>query len=144
MRLWPAVQPRLSVKAALFLTDVATPDDGAFELVPGSHLDTSSREPAIDPPDAAAMTVPARTVVLFDARVWHRRRDNLGQTTRKAMFLAYTYRWITSRDRPFDPAWAELPPVRRQLLGDPTWEPFYPAPGELPVEQWATAHEHAG
>ena len=139
MRLWPLDQPRLSIKAGIFFTDVHSPDDGAFELTPHSHLDTASRDPSTDPPEAQPMVVPRGSIVLFDARVWHRRRDNLGHGTRKAMFLAYTYRWITSRDLPFDPSWAELPPVLRQLLGEQTWEPFYPAPGELPVEQWMAA-----
>jgi ectoine hydroxylase len=141
MRLWPIDQPRLSVKAGIFLTEVAGPDDGALEVIPGSHRDTASRPPDIIPEDSVSVTVPAGTVLLFDARVWHRRRDNLGTVTRKAIFLAYTYRWIATRDDLFEsqPSWPQLPPVRRQLLGDRTWEAFYPRPGELPVEEWLAA-----
>jgi ectoine hydroxylase len=50
--------------------------------------------------------------------------------------MAYSYRWLTSRDAPFEdvPAWAGLAPGRRQLLGDKTVDPFYWAPGELPLD----------
>lgn len=70
---------------------------------------------------------PANTVAIFDARLWHRRRDNLGPPTRRAIFMAYSYRWLTSRDVPFEdvPEWAGLAPGRRQLLGDKTVDPFY-------------------
>jgi ectoine hydroxylase len=137
MRLMPIVQPRLAVKVGVFLTDVDQPDDGAFELVPGSHLDSASRPTSQDPEDAVAMIVPAGSVVLFDARAWHRRRDNLGTSTRKAMFLNYTYRWIASRECRLQdvPTWQDLSRVRRQLLGWSTWDPFYPAAGALPLEQ---------
>jgi ectoine hydroxylase len=116
---------------------VDQPDDGAFELVPGSHLDSASRPTSQDPEDAVAMIVPAGSVVLFDARAWHRRRDNLGTSTRKAMFLNYTYRWIASRECRLQdlPTWQDLSRVRRQLLGGSTWDPFYPAAGALPLEQ---------
>lgn len=42
----------------------------------------------------------------------------------------------SSRDVPFEdvPAWAGLAPGRRQLLGDKTADPFYWAPGELPLD----------
>jgi hypothetical protein len=139
MGLMPIDQPRLSVKAAVFLTDVLEPDDGAMELVPGSHRDATSRRTEVGPDEGVSLTVPAGTVALFDARVWHRRRDNIGQNTRKALFFAYTYRWISTREEPSEhlPGWHDLPPVRRQLFGDRTWDAFYPVPGELPLEQWA-------
>lgn len=71
-----------------------------------------------------------------ETRLWHRRRDNLGPRIRRAMFMAYSYRWLTSRDTPFEnvPEWRSLPPIRRQLLGDKTVDPFYWAAGELPLD----------
>jgi len=68
--------------------------------------------------------------------LWHRRRDNLGTRIRRAMFMGYSYRWLTSRDIPFEdvPEWAGLPRIRRQLLGDKTVDPFYWAAGELPLD----------
>jgi ectoine hydroxylase-related dioxygenase (phytanoyl-CoA dioxygenase family) len=118
----PPPRPRLSVKAAYFLTDVRCPDDGAFWLVPGSHRHDRLERPADGsprPPGARPLLVRAGTAVLFDRRLWHARGDNTGLDTRKALFLAYTHRWVRPRDEPsLDPARiAALSPVRRQLLG---------------------------
>jgi ectoine hydroxylase-related dioxygenase (phytanoyl-CoA dioxygenase family) len=126
----------VTLKVAVYLTDVDDPDDGALEVVPGSHLDAASRYPDEDQPGGVPILGPAGTVAVFDARVWHRRRDNLGTRVRRAMFLAYSYRWLTSRDTPFEdvPFWAGLSPVRRQLLGDMTVDPFYWSAGELPLD----------
>jgi ectoine hydroxylase len=137
MRLLWRDQPRVTLKVAVFLTDVESADDGALEVVPRSHLDTTSRYPVEDQPDGVPILGPAGTVAVFDARLWHRRRDNLGSRVRRAMFMAYSYRWLTSRDIPFEdiPEWAGLPPIRRQLLGDKTVDPFYWASGELPLDR---------
>ena len=138
MRLMPSDQPRLSIKVGVFLSDVNAPDDGALELVPGSHRDRTTRQPEFDPSDSVAITVSAGSVVVFDTRIWHRRRDNLGSTTRMALFLAYSYRWIASREIPFEtfPGSAHLPLLRRQLLGDLQWDAFYPPPHQLPADEW--------
>jgi ectoine hydroxylase len=132
MRLLWRDQPRVTVKVAVYLTDVQAPDDGALERLPGSHLDTTPRYPAEQQPGGVPVLGPAGIVAVFDARIWHRRRDNLGTRTRRAMFMAYSYRWLTSRDVPLEdvPAWAGLPPGRRQLLCDKTAG----APGELPLD----------
>jgi ectoine hydroxylase-related dioxygenase (phytanoyl-CoA dioxygenase family) len=136
MRLLWKDQPRVTLKVAVYLTDVDDPDDGALEVVPGSHKDAASRYPDDEPDHSTPILGPAGTVAGFDARMWHRRRDNLGSKVRRAMFMAYSYRWLTSRDIRLDevPAWADLSPVRRQLLGDQTVDPFYWAPGELPLD----------
>jgi hypothetical protein len=135
MRLLWRDQPRVTLKVAVYLSDVASADDGALEVVPGSHLDAASRRPTQEQPNGVPILGPAGTVAAFDARLWHRRRDNVGTRVRRAMFLAYSYRWLASRDTPFEhvPQWSTLSPVRRQLLGDPTVDPFYWASGELPL-----------
>jgi ectoine hydroxylase len=140
MRLLWRDQPRVTLKVAVYLTDVESPDDGALEVVPGSHLDTASRYPTDEQAAGVPILGPAGTVFVFDARVWHRRRDNLGTRTRRAMFMAYSYRWLTSRDIPLDqvPAWANLPPIPRQLLGDQTVDPFYWDSSELPLNPRST------
>ena len=35
--------------------------------------------------------------VLFDRRLWHRRSRNGSPITRKALFYAYTFRWVRAR-----------------------------------------------
>jgi ectoine hydroxylase len=136
MRLLWLNQPRVTLKIAVYLTDVESPNDGALEVVPRGHLDTASRYLTEEQPDGVSILGPAGTVAVFDARLWHRRRDNLGTRTRRAMFLAYSYRWLTSRDIPFEnvPEWAGLSPIRRQLLGDKAVDPFYWASGGLPLD----------
>jgi hypothetical protein len=61
---------------------------------------------------------------------------HLGTRIRRAMFMAYSYRWLTSRDTPFEdvPEWASFPRVRRQLLEDKTVDPFYWTSGERPLD----------
>jgi hypothetical protein len=136
MRLLWRDQPRVTLKVAVYLTDVESPDDGALEVVPRSHLDTRSRYPNEEQPDGVPILGPAGTVAVFDARLWHRRRDNLGTRTRRAVFMGYSYRWLTSREAPLEhlPEWATQSPIRRQLLGDTSIDPFYWAPGELPLD----------
>jgi ectoine hydroxylase len=137
MRLLWREQPRVTLKVAVYLTDVESPDDGALEVVPRSHLDTAPRYPGEEQPDGVPVLGPAGTVAVFDARLWHRRRDNLGTRVRRAMFMAYSYRWLASRDVPIErvPGWERLPPIRRQLLGDRTVDPFYWASGGLPLDR---------
>jgi len=136
MRLPWRDQPRVTLKVAIYLTEVESAEDGALVVVPRSHLDEESRYPTEEQTGGVPILGPAGTVAVFDARLWHRRRDNLGNRVRRAMFWAYSYRWLTSRETPLAavPEWADLPPVRRQLLGDETVDPFYWAPGELPLD----------
>ncbi len=85
MRLPWRDQPRVTLKVAVYLTDVQAPDDGALEVLPGSHLDAKARHPAEQQPCGVPILGPAGTVAVFDARIWHRRRDNLGIRTRRAI-----------------------------------------------------------
>jgi len=57
---------------------------------------------------------------VLDRRVWHMRSPNLCGPTRKALFYAYTFRWVRARDD-LDIRADLLPlitPVRAQLLGN--------------------------
>jgi ectoine hydroxylase len=115
-------RPRLSLKAAYFLTDVASEAQGPLWLLRGSHrADTLARPTngAVRPPGAEPLLVRAGTAVVFDRRIWHARGDNVSTVTRKALFYAYTYRWVRPRDEPSLTAEqvAELDPIRRQLAG---------------------------
>lgn len=138
MKLMPDKQPRLTIKVGVFLTDVLSPEHGTLDVVPRSHKDPVLRDASKDQPDAHSIVVPAGSVALFDARVMHRRHDNLTGGTRKALFMAYTYRWTTSRERSYTdlPEWPTWSALRRQLLGDSTWEPFYPRRQDLPLYAW--------
>jgi ectoine hydroxylase-related dioxygenase (phytanoyl-CoA dioxygenase family) len=111
-----APRPLLSLKAAYFLTDVEHRDHGALRVIPGSH-----RRDRLERPDGeTALLVRAGTALIFDRRLWHARGDNVLGPTRKALFYAYTHRWIRPRDELLgvdETLLAGLDPVRRQLLG---------------------------
>jgi ectoine hydroxylase-related dioxygenase (phytanoyl-CoA dioxygenase family) len=115
-------RPRLSVKAAYWLSDVSEPGRGNLKVVPGSHtmnrIDGPPRRDVRwpDPPGAVEVTAEPGDVVLFDRRIWHTRSENRSTITRKAVFFGYTYRWIHSRDR-VPTAVAGYTAVQRQLLG---------------------------
>jgi ectoine hydroxylase-related dioxygenase (phytanoyl-CoA dioxygenase family) len=115
-------RPRLSVKLAYFLTDVSEPGRGNFVVLPGSHRSNAIERPADednDLPGAVPILAGPGDAVLFDRRLWHMRSPNASDMTRKALFYAYTYRWIRARDDL--QVRAELAhlitPVRAQLLG---------------------------
>jgi ectoine hydroxylase len=115
-------RPLLSVKVGWFLTDVTGEEHGPLWIIPGSHVhDTLERteDPALRPTDAEPLLVQAGTAVVFDRRLWHARGDNTSCVVRKALFYAYSYRWIRPRDVSDLPLWPSEPedPVRRQLLG---------------------------
>jgi ectoine hydroxylase len=114
--------PRMSVKIAYFLTDVSEPGRGNFVVVPGSHVGPPVQRPVHDDSDIpGAVPILARpgTAVLFDRRLWHMRSENRSTLTRKALFYAYTYRWVRARDDMTIPAERScvMTPVRAQLLG---------------------------
>jgi len=120
-------RPRLSVKLAFWLSDVSVPGRGNFKVWPGSHLRNRIDGPPRrdiewpDPDGAIEVCANAGDVVFFDRRIWHARSDNYSEVTRKAMFFGYTPRWIAIRDEMdalhASPAFEQLSPVRRQLLG---------------------------
>jgi ectoine hydroxylase len=133
-------RPRLSLKVAYFLTDVEQPEQGALWVLRGSHVhDVLARPPdgRAHPDGAEPLLVPAGTAVVLDRRLWHARGDNRSTTTRKALFYAYTYRWIRLRDPLLvDPERLRaLDPVRRQLVGYVPHElsPWFPGKEEAPL-----------
>jgi ectoine hydroxylase len=133
-------RPRLSVKVAYFLTDVSEPGMGNLVVLPGSHVANSITRPPHDDndlPGSFPVLARAGDAVVLDRRVWHMRSPNLRGRTRKALFYAYTFRWVRARDD-LDIRADLLPlitPVRAQLLGygDSSIDFWMPDRLELPV-----------
>jgi ectoine hydroxylase len=122
-------RPRLSLKVAYFLTDLTEPGRGNFMVLPGSHRRNAIERPPDDRndlPGAVPILAEPGDAVIFDRRLWHMRSDNRSALTRKALFLAYTYRWIRPRDELDLPATlvARMTPVQRQLAGVDTDDPI--------------------
>jgi ectoine hydroxylase len=143
-------RPRLSLKVAYWLSDVSEPGCGNLKVVPGSHLTNWISGPPRrdvewpDPDGAVEVTASPGDVVVFDRRLWHARSENYSSHTRKAMFFAYTFRWIAVRDENdgiWSSGWAGgLTPVQRQLLGglgddgrDHAWGHY---PSATPLYAW--------
>ena len=115
-------RPLLSLKVGYFLTDVQDVEMGPLWVLPGTHRDDTLDRPAdgsCRPPGAMPLLIQRGTAVVFDRRLWHARGDNTSDVTRKALFVAYTYRWVRPRDDlgVDREQLAQLDPVRLQLLG---------------------------
>jgi hypothetical protein len=119
-------RPRLSLKVAFWLSDLSEAGRGNMLVIPGSHERNRLRRPRATgshaPEGATPVLASPGDVLIFDRRLWHSRSDNLSAITRRAIFFAYTYRWIRPRDEfgidRRSARFTRLSPVRRQLLGD--------------------------
>jgi len=137
-------RPRLSVKVAWFLSDASRPGRGNMLVIPGSHRrnvlprperpELGFAEPAGHVPVLAA----PGTACVFDRRIWHGRSANLSALTRKAVFTAYTYRWIRPRHEHTPALYPGLDPVQRQLLGGAESQLGYwfPSDVDAPLRAW--------
>jgi len=133
-------RPRLSVKVAYFLSDVSEARRGNTLIIPGSHRwDVLPRpeDGLTNPEGVVPILARPGDALVFDRRLWHSRSANCSGITRKALFYAYTYRWIRPRDNmPIDPTWVDrLTPARRQLLGAATGAIGYwlPSDDDVPL-----------
>ena len=142
-------RPRLSVKVAYFLTDVSEPGRGNFSVLPGSHAKNSIDRPFHDGnemPGSVPILARPGTAVLFDRRLWHMRGENRSSTTRKALFYAYTYRWVRPRDDVRIPPelFGMITPVRAQLLGagSSAIGHWMPDDDDAPLRGWWEADGH--
>lgn len=121
----------LQIKIQFFLTDLSSPDQGNFMLLPGSH---QTRFPATGialgthPNGAIQLLANAGDAVVFPWSLWHAVGPNTASQARRSIALRYGPLWA----RPYDywqiaPETRErLTPRRRRLLGDmgPSCRPF--------------------
>lgn len=102
---WP---PRPQGINVTWCIDDFTADNGATQVVPGSHRWNRSPTDADSRIEPVTLEAPAGSVFAFDSRIWHRTGANTsGQRTRAAIFPFYTtpvYRtqenWFLALDRP--------------------------------------------
>jgi ectoine hydroxylase len=140
-------RPRVSIKVGYFLTDTSSPGCGNFWVLPGSHLNNKLELPGdglSNPEDAIPVCVKPGTAVIFDRRLWHSRSPNHSDTTRKAIFYGYSYRWLRPRDNLRIEDYPECDDaIRRQLLGASHDGHGYssPADEDVPLRDWMQAHD---
>jgi hypothetical protein len=101
-RPWPD-QPQ-GINFAWLLDDF-TSDNGATEVVPGSHLEKDT-DPATLDARAIPVLAPAGTLLVFESRLYHRTGRNRSESPRAGLFGWYTrpiYRtqenWFLSLDQ---------------------------------------------
>lgn len=146
----PHPQPRLSVKAAIWLTPLTGPGQGAMRVVPGSNRLVG--DPAIDadtnqPYGSIDVLADPGDIVLFEQRLWHAACPNALGSARVSLFYAYGYRWLRPQDysdlRP--ERLSRMSPVRQQLFGAKASTMGYhlPTPDDIPLaacfEDWRTS-----
>jgi ectoine hydroxylase len=132
--------PRIAIKAALWLTGLDGPGQGAMMIVPGSHrcvgelpIDAATNQPS----GAIPVLASPGDVLLWEQRLWHTATNNYTTSPRISLFYAYGYRWL----RPMDyetvdtHKLAAMMPVRRQLLGAKSTEMgcHLPTPEDVPL-----------
>ena len=138
-------QPRLSLKISYWLSNVDSPDNGAMQIIPGSHKrDALPLSSDSDSEKILDLCVKAGTAVLFDRRMSHRRGLNTSNTSRKVLFFGYSYRWLRGLDFNLMPEeiLKKCDPIRRQLLGDGVdikgW--WQPTEADVPLRTWIKEH----
>ena len=137
-------QPRLSLKISYWLSDVDTPEHGAFTIVPGSHRSDTRPEACETGEGIMPVCVKAGDAVLFDRRMWHRRGTNTSDRMRRVLFFGYSYRWLRGLDynNMSEDLLAKCDPIRRQLLGDGVdvkgW--WQPTDADVPLKGWLEEH----
>jgi ectoine hydroxylase-related dioxygenase (phytanoyl-CoA dioxygenase family) len=92
----PRPRPTLAVSTIWAIEDFTT-DNGATELVPGSHRWSGERpDERSDVPVQAVM--PAGSVVVFDGATWHRGGANRSSVTRLAISPQYCQPWLRTQE----------------------------------------------
>jgi ectoine hydroxylase-related dioxygenase (phytanoyl-CoA dioxygenase family) len=101
-RPWPPAPQGMNFA---WLLDDYTADNGATEVVPGSHLAGDDVDPSALEASAEPVIAPAGTLMVFESRVWHRTGSNRSAHSRAALFGWYSrpiYRtqenWFLSLD----------------------------------------------
>lgn len=106
----------VSVKVSYWPTDVSLPSRGNFIYYPGSQSIAESPGGARVPVcGEKVVTCQAGIITLSDARLWHRADRNLGDSTRKNIFLSYGLSWLNT-PFPADLKWANNLPRNRRII----------------------------
>lgn len=141
---WPRPRPSLGV-SAFWAIDETTAENGATEIIPGSHLwgeaaidgsiapeHFSSKTPASADPgaraDAIAAAMPAGSLMLAKGTLWHRGGANRTSRPRLIITPQYCPGWtrpLENMSLAVPPAIARgLPPRAQELLGYSIRPPF--------------------
>lgn len=121
----PRPRPAYSV-SAIWALDAFTDDNGATELIPGSHL-WADEEPSAEPRDAVRAAAPAGSLLLFSGALWHRGGANRSSGRRLAVSPQYCEAWCRQQENMIastGAAAAALSPRLQAMLGYSIHPPF--------------------
>jgi ectoine hydroxylase-related dioxygenase (phytanoyl-CoA dioxygenase family) len=114
--------------SSIWAIDPFTRDNGATDLLPGSHRWGDDGPADHEPLDVATAEMDPGSVLWFDAALWHRGGANDSDGTRLAMTVQYCQPWLRPQESqlliaPPDVA-RELPPRVQAMLGYSIHPPF--------------------
>ncbi len=94
-----------------------TAENGATQLVPGSHR--SYRQPPADVPDPEVTTFTAAPgdLLIMAASTWHRAGVNVTAVPRTAALFSFVENWVRPMTGPPEPGPWSATPLTRRLLG---------------------------
>jgi ectoine hydroxylase-related dioxygenase (phytanoyl-CoA dioxygenase family) len=125
---YPVPRPRATLGVStIWAIEDFTEHNGATELIAGSHL-WGMEHPDDQPHEVVKAVMPAGSVILFDAALWHRGGTNETQGTRLAVSPQYCQPWL----RPQESQLLIVPPEEakacsprmRSMLGYSIHPPF--------------------
>lgn len=125
---YPVPRPHgtLAVSVIWALEDF-TPENGATELIPGSHR-WGTEQPDDAPRETLSAAMPAGSVILFDGATWHRGGANRSQRTRLGLSPQYCQPWLRPQESQLLIAPPEIAkacsPLGRSMLGYNIHPPF--------------------
>jgi ectoine hydroxylase-related dioxygenase (phytanoyl-CoA dioxygenase family) len=121
-------RPRRSLAlSTIWALEAFTEENGATQVIPGSHK-WGDEHPDHRPERAVSVVMPAGSVVVFDAALWHRGGANQSGSTRLALSPQYCQPWL----RPQESQLLIIPPERaaaltprgRAMMGYSIFPPF--------------------
>jgi ectoine hydroxylase-related dioxygenase (phytanoyl-CoA dioxygenase family) len=123
----PRPRPSVSI-STIWAVDDFTAENGATEVIPGSHRWGEGELPEPDDPRLRPVVMPAGSVVIFHGTLWHRGGANRSDRARCALSPQYCQPWARQQENfflgvPRDRAQTMSPRVQ-QLLGYSIWPPF--------------------
>jgi ectoine hydroxylase-related dioxygenase (phytanoyl-CoA dioxygenase family) len=123
----PRPRPTLAV-SAIWAIEEFTAENGATELVPGSHRWAHEHPDERADERIVPAIMPAGSVVLFDGALWHRGGDNRSRATRLAISPQYCQPWLRPQESQLliaPPSIArDYPPRVQTMLGYSIHPPF--------------------
>ncbi|MEP7123413.1 MAG: phytanoyl-CoA dioxygenase family protein, partial [Byssovorax sp.] len=95
---YPVPRPHAVLSlSTIWAIEAFTEDNGATELVPGSHR-WGAEHPEERPHQVKKAVMPAGSVVIFDGTLWHRGGENTSPGTRLAVTPQYCQPWLRPQE----------------------------------------------